>query len=45
MDEQDLPDKLTQNIQLLIEVRTKLKLNVIDREGRGMIETKLHGDD
>lgn len=32
---------LTQNIQLLLEVRTKLKLDVVDREGRGLLETKL----
>lgn len=40
-----LPQKLTQNIQLLIEVRTKVKLDAVDRDGRGLIETKLEKED
>ena len=39
---EELPSKLTQNIQLLIEVRTKLKLDAVDLDGRGLIETKLN---
>lgn len=40
----ELPDKLTQNIQLLIEVRTKLKLDLVDKQGRGLLETRLGSD-
>ena len=36
-----MPEKLTQNIQLLLEVHTKLKLDVVDRDGKGLLHTKL----
>ena len=37
----EIPDKFTQNIQLLIEVRTKIKLDLVDKDGRGLLETRL----
>lgn len=39
-DKNDIPEAFTQNIQLLIEVETKAKLNVVDHNGNKMIETK-----
>lgn len=35
------PEKLTQNIQLLLEVKTRLKLDIVDQDGRALLEMQL----